>query len=137
MTLPPQVSVVLLGTSGFCGLHPRTVISPPVLAPAAVVAVSPLSPLPQPAASRATADRAATATVRVVPRMDVLLRESGVATRWSGGRGRELLPIGRNSQCIALRRAWSMKDHGWPQRKHEMHPRLDCDRSATGSTPGR
>src|SRR6478735_8417962 len=111
MTLPPQVSVVLLGTSGFCGLHPRTVISPPVLAPAAVVAVSPLSPLPQPAASRATADRAATATVRVVPRMDVLLRESGVATRCrvAGPRAapdRAHLAVHRPPACVVNERPW-------------------------------
>src|SRR5687767_5302547 len=95
MTLPPQVSVVLLGTSGFSGLQPRTVISPPVLAPAAEVSLSPLSPLPQPAASSATADRAATATVRVVPRMDVLLHE---VVSPPGGRvagGHEAPPIGK------------------------------------------
>ena len=71
MILPPQVSVVLLGISGFSGLQPRIVISPPAL-PSELVPPS-LSPLPQPAASRAAADMTATATVRVVPRMDVLL----------------------------------------------------------------
>src|SRR5688572_15768009 len=106
MTSPPQVSEVFVGTSGFSGLQPRIVISPPVLAAAAEVSVSPLSPLPQPAASSATADRAATATVRVVPRMDVLLREYGVTTRWSGGQGSVICSrSGASRVDSALRRA--------------------------------
>src|SRR5690349_15587707 len=73
-TLPPQVSVVLLGMSGFWGLHPRTVTVPPVLPPELELAVLPLLPPPQAAASSATDEIPATmATVRVVPRIDVLL----------------------------------------------------------------
>src|SRR5512141_1926988 len=100
MMLPPLVSLVLLGTRGFSGVPPRTVISPPVLALAAVVEVPLSLPPPQPAASSATAENAATATVRVVPRMDVRLREvvSPPVGRVAGSR--EVLPIGGISQCI-------------------------------------
>src|SRR6478672_1912797 len=73
-TLPPQVSVVLLGMSGFWGLHPRTVTVPPVLLPALELVSFLLLPPPQAAASSATdATPATMATVRVVPRIDVLL----------------------------------------------------------------
>src|SRR5689334_14434370 len=94
-TLPPQVSVVLLGMSGFWGLHPRTVTVPPVLPPLALELVPGLSlPPPHAAASSATEATPATmVTVRVVPRIDVLLLKgsavlnrtdrSGLLTGWS------------------------------------------------------
>src|SRR5580765_6239454 len=73
-TLPPQVSFVLPGTRGFWGLHPRTVTAPPVLPAGLELVSSLLLPPPQAAASSATDEIPATrATVRVVPRIDVLL----------------------------------------------------------------
>src|SRR5687768_1910028 len=98
-TFPPQVSVVLLGTRGFSGLQPATVTAPPVLPPPSALGVSPpSSPLPPHAASSVTAEMPATkATVRVVPRMDVLLLW-GSAVRVNGRSG---LPPGGAQPCNA------------------------------------
>src|SRR6476469_2171963 len=74
-TLPPQVSVVVVAFNRIWGLHPRTVTEPPVLPPAVDLVLSLLLPPPQAAASSVTAETpATTATVRAVPRIDVLLR---------------------------------------------------------------
>src|SRR5690242_598112 len=97
-TFPPQVSCVLPGIRGFCGLQPWTVAVPPVL-PAELELVDVLPPLPpHAAASSATAETPATvATVRVIPRMDVLLLGSAVQVNGRFG----LLAGGGGQPCNA------------------------------------
>src|SRR6476661_8946700 len=89
------LSAMSFSGAAVSGLHPRTVTVPPVLPPLALELVPGLSlPPPHAAASSATEATPATmVTVRVVPRIDVLLLKgsavlnrtdrSGLLTGWS------------------------------------------------------
>src|SRR3954447_19641619 len=71
-TLPPCTSLVLAGSSGFCG-SPQEELS---TAPPSLLPLPPLSPLPQAVATRATAAAPAAHLACVAPRMECLLKNT-------------------------------------------------------------
>jgi hypothetical protein len=79
MMSPPQTSLVAPGMSGFSGVQPAVVISPPVPAGTLVPGSGASAPPPPQAASNTKDVTAATAIARVLTRMDVLLQENAPA----------------------------------------------------------